>query len=162
MDYDQGTSFETRVKAAAAICVAGRIFEETMKRPASPNKLLRSQLVGDVLDKTMPRVAIAQRYPSKPDAQSDLDFLLQNLDEVGVVEPAAWLPRRVPMSEWAEYTRAVRGLETFLRKAFTGVKLNKLETADVQGMLNFITAGVHSIPDVKVKETLQKGLAVCA
>jgi hypothetical protein len=162
MAADQPTSFETRVKAAAAICVAGRIFNETMKRAPSPNKLLRSQLAGDVLDKTMPSGRIAERYLSKPEVQSDVDFLLHNLDEVGILEPNAWLPRRVPMQEWAEYTRAVRGLETFLTKAFTGAKFNKLESADVQGMLSFIAVDILRIPDLKIRGALEQGIAICA
>lgn len=159
MTAQQSSNLETRVKAAAAICVAGRIFAETMKRPPSPNKLLRSQLAGDVLDKTMPGVVIAQRYPSKPDEQSDLDFLLHNLDEVGVLGPDAWLPRRVPMADWAEYTRAVRGLETFLTKSFTKVKLSKLESADVQGMLSFIAPEISRIPEREVRLVLENGPA---
>jgi hypothetical protein len=161
MNSQQGTSFETRVKAAAAICVAARIFGETMKRPPSPNKLLRSQLAGDILDKTMPGVLIAQRYPSKSEEQSDVEFLLHNLDDVSVLAPDKWLPRRVPMTEWAEYTRAVRGLEAFLQKSFTGTKLNKLESADVQGMLSFIAPGIANIPEVNVREALEKGMAAC-
>lgn len=161
MNTNQGTSFETRVKVAAAICVAARIFAETMKRPPSPNKLLRTELVGDVMDKTAPRGYIAQRYPSKPDEQSDADFLLHNLDEVDVVDPSAWRARRVQPQDWAEYTRVIRGLETFLKKAFTDAKLSKLEATDVQGMLSFITAGLLNIPDLQVRGALEQGITAC-
>jgi hypothetical protein len=157
---DQTSNFETRVKAAAIICVASRIFGETMKRPPSPNKLLRSQLAGDVMDKSMPSGRIAVLYPAKPDDQSDAEFLLSNLDEVGVVPPESWLPRRVPVKDWAEYTRAIRGLETFLQKAFTVAKLNKLESADVQGMLNFISPGLTQIPELTVRGALENGMAI--
>lgn len=107
---------KTCVKAAAAICVAGEIFEQAMKRPPSPGKLLRTKIAGDALDKTAPGAVIAAKYSSKPDDQSDVQFLLQNLSDIAVPGPDYWPPRKVAPSDWSEYTRAMRGLELFLKR----------------------------------------------
>lgn len=145
----------TRVKAAAAICVAGEIFEQAMKRPASAAKLLRTKMAGDALDKTLPGGAIAAKYSKKPEDQSDLQFLLQNLSDVGVPSPDCWPPRKVSPAEWAEYTRAMRGLEVFIKKGGNGTGLSKLERADVQGMLSFLAPQLVHVPDEDVVALLQ-------
>lgn len=144
----------TCVKAAVAICVAGEIFEQAMKRPASPGKLLRTQIAGDALDKTAPGAAIAAKYSSKPEDQSDVQFLLQNLSDIAVPASEYWPPRKVAPSDWAEYTRAMRGLELFLKRGGQGATFSKLERADVAGMLSFIAPQLKHVADEAVTGVL--------
>jgi hypothetical protein len=144
----------THVKAAAAICVAGEIFEQAMKRPPSAGKLVRTKIAGDALDKTAPGGAIAAKYPSKPEDQSDVQFLLQNLTDIAVPGPDYWPPRKVAPTDWAEYTRVMRGLELFLKRGGQGAAFSKLERADVSGMLSFIAPQLKHVPDAVVVSVL--------
>jgi hypothetical protein len=143
-----------RVKIALAICVAGQIFDEAAKRPASEAKALRVKIAADALDKTRPDPYIMARHHTKPPEQSDAQFLLQYLDEISLVDPADWPRRKVSPQQWGEYTRAMRGLETFLKKAYTGAKLSTAEQADVLGTLRFVAPQVQYIQDEVVKSLL--------
>jgi hypothetical protein len=144
-----------RVKAAAAICVAGEIFAQAMKRPASPGKLLRTKMAGDALDKTQAGIAIASKYSTKPEEQSDVEFLLQNLADIRVLALDEWPNRKVSPVDWAEYTRAMRGLELFIKKGFVSTTFTKTERADISGMLDFLAPQLRHVADADVIEALQ-------
>jgi len=158
MNHAQTLSQELvrKAKVAAAICVAGEIFQQAMKRPASPAKLLRTQMAGDAMNKTMPGNEIARMYPNKPEDQSDVEFLLGKLEHIALVPPEAWVARKVRPVEWAEYTRVLRGMECYLMKGHTNAPLSKVEQGDVSGMLQFISPMLVHVKDAAVREVLSQ------
>jgi hypothetical protein len=152
----------SRVKAALAICVAGEIFAQTSRRPDSAAKELRVRIAADALDKTKPNPYIFERYGSKAPGQTDAQFLLENLDEIVVLQ--YWPPRKVAPHEWGEYSRAMRGMEIFLKKAYSGEVFSRAERADVAGTLCFIAPQVKYLKDSVVTDLLQNEsyLAPCS
>lgn len=135
------------VKAALAICVAGEIFAQTTSRPDSPAKALRVRIAADSLDKTRPDPYIFERYSAKSPGQTDAQFLLENLGQIEVLDPANWPMRKVAPGEWGEYTRVMRGLEIFLKKAYSGARFSKAEQGDVAGVLRFIEPHIQYVDE---------------
>lgn len=149
------SSLTSLVKAALAICVAGAIAEQIAKRPDNEAKLLRIRIASDALDKTMPTNTVMNRYESKPAGQTDAQFLLANLEFVHMLEPDCWPERKVQPREWGEYTRVMRGMEAFLRKAFTDENLTKEDATDIGITLKFIEGHLPYIPFPEVRALLK-------
>jgi hypothetical protein len=153
-DSRRAVTVADRVKAALAICVAGEIFVQTSKRPDSEAKLLRTRIAADALDKTRPDPCIFDRYHSKPEGQTDAQFLLANLADITALDSEDWPARKVSPHQWGEYTRAMRGLEVFMKKAYSGASFSKAERADVVGVLGFVAVQVEFVKDEAVKRLL--------
>jgi hypothetical protein len=147
-----------RVKVALAICVGGEIFSQVMKRPNTAAKALRVKMAADALDKTLPDALILQMHEDKPADKADSEFLLENVDHIMLLGPERWPARKVQPHNWGEYTKVMRGMETFLKKAFSDYVFTKSERADIEGVLRFIAPQVMQLKDGAVKNLLQIGV----
>ncbi|MBC8737407.1 hypothetical protein F6X40_11385 [Paraburkholderia sp. UCT31] len=137
-----------RIKKAAAVSVAAAIWAEANPLPPThPDKARRLFIAADALDCTNSDPSILAFHSEKDPNEPDAFFLLRHLDLLEVL-PKHRRPRyKVRPTDWGVYSRAMRGLHTFLDKGLSDKKLSRLEHADVNGMLAFIQAVAAFMPN---------------
>lgn len=136
-----------RIKVGVAVAVATAIFLEIERMKPGKARDIRVRLAADAIDRTVPFPMFYTLYQAKPAGQPDAFFLMEHLEFLNLLDPREWPKQKVRKTDHGEYTRVMRGLDTFLIKGFTETPYTDQEAEDVAALLKRIQPAQPWLPE---------------
>lgn len=97
-----------------AIVVASGLYDSATRSVTQSHGMKLLRMAADVIDHTVPDVAVLQAYHFKAPEVSDARFLAQHLALIEPLPAADWPARKVRSREWGEFTRVLQGMDEAL------------------------------------------------